>query len=152
MRPSPAALDPSFRAAALAASGMTPFIPIPPATPQSVLHLAGGLVDVQGDGERFRTAAVPAAANRRGAEIIEPDRHPHVGIGRANAVRRIEPRPAELGNEGLRPGVPRLLQHQPVGAPDIAAGRARRTAQRSRAPDEDAGLALPAAPPERESL
>src|SRR5260370_35645556 len=103
MRPSPAALDPSFRAAALAVSATTSFIPIPPATPQSVLHLAGGLVDVQGDGERFRTAAVPAAANRRGAAIIRPDRPPHAGTARANAPRRIEPGPAERGNEACRP-------------------------------------------------
>ena len=74
----------------------------------------------------FAAAAVAGAADRRRAEIVEPDRDPHMGIGGADAVGGIEGDPAELGHEGLGPGVAGLLLDHAVVAMEIAADVARR--------------------------
>src|SRR5512133_3667483 len=83
------------------------------ATARSVLALAlalaRGLVDMHRPGEPFAAAAVARAADRGGTEIVEADGDPHMGIGRADAVRRIEGHPAEVGDERFRPGMSRLL-------------------------------------------
>src|SRR5215470_19150035 len=93
------------------------------------LYLPLRLVDPHGDVERFRAAAVAGAANRRGAEIVEADRDPHVGVGCADAVRRVEGDPAELRHVRLGPGMAGALLHDAVGAVEIAADIAARNAE-----------------------
>ena len=100
----------------------------------SILRLLACLVDADGDRQRFAAAAVARAAHRRGAEIVEPDRDPHMGVGGANAVGRIEADPAEVRDIGLRPGVAGLLRGDAVGAVEMAADVARRNAERCARP------------------
>src|SRR5690242_4538051 len=103
------------------------------------LPLAGtaGLFDLDRDLERLRAAAIAGAAHRGGAEVIETHGDTGMGIGRADAVRGIEPDPAEIGYEGLRPGVPGSLMHHAVGAQEMPRHEARGNAARARAGDED---------------
>ena len=85
-----------------------------------------GLVDLDRNRQRLGAAAVAGAAHGGGAEIIEPDGDAGVGIGGADAVRRIEPDPAEAGHERLRPGVAgRLIDHA-VGTQEMPGDKARR--------------------------
>ena len=116
------------------------------------LRLLARLVDLHGDLERLAAAAKAGAAHRRGAEIIEPDRHPHMGLGRADAVGGIEADPAEVLDMGLRPGVAGLLRGDAVGAVEMAADIARRNAELARGGDEDVGEVLADAAPQREGF
>src|ERR1051326_4853941 len=109
MRPSHAA--PASGRAPRARGRNYAVIPIRLAAPQSLLRLAASLGYGQGDAEQFAAAAIAAAADRCRAEVIEPDRDPHVRVGRRDAVRRVEAHPAELGHERLGPGVPGVLLH-----------------------------------------
>ena len=74
-------------------------------------------------------AAIAGAAHRRRAEIVEPDRDADMGVGRADAVGRIERDPAEVGDIGLGPGVAGVLVGDAVGAVEIAADVAGRNAE-----------------------
>src|SRR5258708_6702494 len=64
-----------------------------------------GLVDLDLNRQRLGAAAIAGAAHGGGAEIIEADGDAGMGVGGADAVRRIEPDPAKAGHERLRPGV-----------------------------------------------
>ena len=55
------------------------------------------------DGQRLAGAAVARAADRRGAEIVEPDRDADIGLGRGDAVGRVEADPAEVRRQAPRP-------------------------------------------------
>ena len=50
-----------------------------------VLRLTARLIQVDSDGKRFPGAAYTNTANRRGTEVVEPDGHPDVGIGRRDS-------------------------------------------------------------------
>src|SRR3569833_164386 len=80
------------------------------------LRLLARLVDVNRDFQRFAVAAVARAAHRRGAEIIQPGGDPHMRVGRADAVARIEADPAEVVDIAFRPGVAGVLRRDAVGA------------------------------------
>src|SRR5215471_9873396 len=54
----------------------------PPNARRSALNLPECLVDVHGDRQHLAAAAVPGAAHRRGAEVVEAGRDPHMGVGR----------------------------------------------------------------------
>ena len=118
----------------------------------TTLRLAARLVDPDLHGQRLAAAAVARAAHRRGAEIIEADRDPHIGVGRADAVGRIEADPAEVATIGFGPGVAGVLLDHAVGAVEVAADIARRNAELRAAADEDMGQVLADAALERESF
>src|ERR1700726_4195484 len=81
----------------------------------SILRLLSGLIDADRDREGLIAAALAGAPHGRGAEVIEADGAPHVGIGRADAVGRVEADPADVGHEGFGPGVAGFLEHDAVG-------------------------------------
>src|ERR1700731_1926494 len=129
-----------FRARANARPGMTInnsrlalALPLPSAT---------DLLDLHRHRQRFHATAVAGAAHRCGAEIIQPDGDAGMGVGGADAVGGIEPDPAEIADEGFRPGMAGLLVDHAVGAQEVAGDEARRHAAASRAGDEDMGVVL----------
>src|SRR3954462_10900995 len=103
----------------------------------SVLALPLRALDPQLDVEALRPAARAAAANRRGAEVVEADRDPDIRRRGADAVRRVEADPAEVTRFGFGPGVACVLLDNAVGAAEIACDIAGRNAQRPRGRDED---------------
>src|SRR5262249_54235583 len=132
-----------------------PYIPIPVANPQcasSILGLLRRLLDADLDRKRLADAAVTRPAQGRRAEVIEPDRDPHMGIGCAKSVGRIESDPAELGHEGFRPGMAGLLLAHAIVAAEIAADIARGNTKAARGGDEDVSEVATRAALERESL
>src|SRR5215813_3662756 len=60
----------------------------------SVLSLLRRLLDAHPDRERLAGAAVTRPAQGRCAQVIEPDSDPHMGVGGAKSVGRIESDPA----------------------------------------------------------
>ena len=116
------------------------------------LRLLARLIDVNRHLQRFAAAAIARAAHRRGAEIIEPDRDPHMGVGGGNPVGRVEADPAEVLDIGFRPGMAGLLRGDAVGAVEMAADIARRDAELARRRDEDVGEVLADAALEREGF
>src|SRR5262249_25459252 len=101
-----------------------PYIPIPAANPQcasSILGLLRRLLDAVVDENPPAGAAVTRPAQGRRAQFIEPDGDPHVGVGSAKSIGRIEGDPTELGHKGFRPGVAGLLFAHLVIAAKIAA-------------------------------
>src|SRR5258708_6521046 len=78
-----------------------------------------GLLDLDRHGQRLHPAAIAGAAHRCGAEIVEADGDAGMRVGGADAVRGIEPDPAEIGHEGFRPGVAGLLVDHAVGAQEM---------------------------------
>src|SRR5262245_55893031 len=106
------------------------------ATP-SILGLARGLLDPDLHGQRLVAAAVAGAAHRRRAQIVEADRDPHIGVGRAHAIGRIERDPAQIRHVGLGPGMARALIDHAVVAVQVAADIAGWKAGGARAADED---------------
>jgi len=113
---------------------------------------AAGLLNLDRDRQGLCAAAIAGAAHRRRAEIIQAGRHPHVRVGRANAVGRVEGDPAERIEMDLRPCVPGVLPGDAVGAVEVAADIASRNAEMARAGDEDMAQVLADAALERESL
>src|SRR5262245_2309936 len=122
----------------------------PTGNARSVLRLPRRLVDADLDRERLAGAAIARAAQGRRAEIVEAHRHPNVGVGGADAVRRIESHPAEGRHERLGPGVAGLLLVHAVLAVEIAAHVARRDGEAAGGGDEDVGEVLADAALERE--
>src|SRR2546423_9463545 len=59
------------------------------------LHLPRGLIDPHLDRHAFSATAAARAADRGCAKVVEPDRDPHMRVGRADAVGRIECDPAD---------------------------------------------------------
>src|SRR3954470_11605431 len=86
----------------------------------SALNLPGGLIDADLDRQGFFHPAVASAADGRCTEIVEADRDPDVGVGRADAVGRIERDPAEGRHEGLGPSVPGILLSDAVISAKVA--------------------------------
>src|SRR5258708_11080018 len=99
------------------------------------LALPPGLIDLDVNRQRFHAAAVAGAAHRGCAEIIQPDGDAGVRVGGADAVCRIEPDPAEIRHERLRPGVAGLLIDHAVGAQEMSGNEARGNAGAARAGD-----------------
>ncbi|KTT92403.1 hypothetical protein NS44R_14560, partial [Mammaliicoccus sciuri] len=91
-------------------------------------------------------------ASRRGAEIVETDGDTGMGVGGADAVGGVEADPAEVGHEGLGPGVAGLLVHHAVGAQEVAGHEPRRNAAGTRAGDQDVRVVLTDAALQRERL
>src|SRR5690348_9385330 len=91
------------------------------------LRLPGspGLIDLHRHRQRLAAAAVAGAADGGGAEIVEADGDAGVSLGGADAIRRIEADPAEVGHEGFRPGVSGLLVDHAVGAQEMSGDEAR---------------------------
>src|SRR6202158_790760 len=106
------------------------------------LALPPGLIDLDRDRQRFHAAAIAGAAHRRGAEIVEADGDTGVRVGGADAVCRIEPDPAEIRHECLRPGVAGLLIDHTVGAQEMPGNEARRNAGAARAGNKDMRIVL----------
>ena len=119
---------------------------------QLVLRLLARLVDMHRHFEGFAAAAEARAAHRRGAEVIEADRHPHMGFGGADAVGRVEADPAEMLDIGFGPGVAGVLRGDAVDAVEMAADIARRNAELARRRDEDMGEVLADAAAQREGF
>jgi len=94
------------------------------------------LADLDRDLKRLAADAIARAAQRRGAKRIQPDDDAHMGVGRTEAVCRIEADPAETGHVGFGPRVPRLLKAIFVFA-EITADEARRDAEAVRGADEN---------------
>src|SRR5258708_32117656 len=89
-----------------------------------------GLIDLDRDRRGLIAAAIAGAADRRRAEVIEPDGDAGMGVGGADAVGWIEPDPAQVRHEGLRPGVAGRLVHRAVGAQEVAGDETRGHASR----------------------
>src|SRR6266581_2933177 len=85
---------------------------------------------------------MPRTAQRSCPKIIQPDRYPHMRIGAADAIRRVERNPAELRHECLRPGMAGLLLVDAIAAAEITADVTRRNAEIARRRDEDVGEVL----------
>ena len=60
-----------------------------------VLRQMHGLIDANADIEAFAVATNARAAERRSAEIVEPDRDPQICVGGTHAVGGVECDPAE---------------------------------------------------------
>src|SRR5262245_9139035 len=118
----------------------------------SVLSLLRRLLDAHPDRERLAGAAVTRPTQGRCAQVIEPDSDPHMGVGGAKSVGRIESDPAELRDEGFRPGVAGLLLVHAVVAAEIAADIARGNTEAARGRDEDVGEVPTCAALERKGL
>src|SRR5712664_116194 len=106
------------------------------------LALPSGLIDLDRYRQGFHAAAIAGAAHRRGTEIIEADGDAGMRVGGADAVCRIEPDPAEIRHERLRPGVAGLLIDHPVGAQEMSGNEARGNAGAARARDKDMRIVL----------
>src|SRR3954470_14296319 len=117
-----------------------------------ILRLLARLVDADLDRHHFAATAVAGAAKRRRAEVVEPDRDPHMGIGGAQPVGGIEGDPAESGHECFGPGVAGLLLVHAVVAVEIAADVAGGNRQAARRRDEDMGEILTDPALEREGF
>src|SRR5262245_24989426 len=61
----------------------------------SGLHLLPGLIDVYRDFQSFAAPSGACSTDRRRAEIVEPDCHPHISFGRADPVRWSETNPSK---------------------------------------------------------
>src|SRR5260370_14105964 len=106
------------------------------------LALPSDVVDLDRDRQRYHAAAIAGAAHRRGAEIVEADGDAGVRVGGADAVCRIEPDPAEIRHERLRPGVTSLLIDHPVGAQEMSGNEARGNAGATSTGDKDMRIVL----------
>ena len=95
------------------------------------MGLLARLVDAHGHFQGFAAAAITRATDRRGAEVVEPDRDPHMGIGRANPVGRVKAYPAQVLDMGFSPGVASLLRSDAIRAVEVAADIARRNGKRA---------------------
>ena len=83
--------------------------------------LAGlSLGDADLDRKFLVAAAQSLAGDRRRVAIIEAAGEPDIGVVGADAVRRIETDPADIGQEGLGPGVASLLPFGAVAAIEMA--------------------------------
>src|SRR5262249_57070085 len=82
-------------------------------------------------------AAIAGTSQRRSAEVVEPDRDTHMGIGGANPIRDVERHPAELGHVGFGPGVAGVLLADVVTVAEVAGDAAGRNAEAARRGDED---------------
>src|SRR4051794_17963605 len=100
------------------------------------LGLPSGLIDLDRHRQRFHAAAVPGAAHRRGAEIIQTNGDPGMGVGGADGVSRIEPDPAEVGYKSFAPGMAGLLIDHAVRAQEMPGHEARRNPAAARAGDK----------------
>src|ERR1700674_1023819 len=106
------------------------------------LALPSGVIDLDRDRQGFRAAAIAGAAHRGRAEIIQPNGDAGMRVSGADAVRRIEPDPAEIRHERLRPGVAGLLIDHPVGAQEMPGNEAGWNAAAARARDKDMRVVL----------
>src|SRR5262245_61311016 len=120
--------------------------------PALTLGLLACLVDAHSHRERFPAAAKARAAHRGGPKIVQPGRDPHMGVGGADAIGRIEANPAKVLDVGLRPGVSGLLWGDAVGAMKVATDIARRNFERSSRRDKNMGEVLADTAADRESL
>jgi hypothetical protein len=75
----------------------------------SILRLVRRLGDADLHRQRFAATPIMRTTQRGCAEIIESRRDPHMRIGAANAVRRVESNPAKLRHARLCPGITSLL-------------------------------------------
>src|SRR5438876_8950914 len=102
----------------------------------------GGLIDLDRNGERLVAATIAGAADRRCAEVVEADGDAGMGVGGADAVGGVEPDPAQIRHEGLRPGVAGCRIDGAVGAQEMPGDETCRHAAASRAGDEDMRVVL----------
>lgn len=110
------------------------------------------LVDAHGDSQRFAGTAKTRAAYGSGAEIIQTNRDPHMGVGDANTVGRVEADPAKVLDISFRPGVASVLCDNAVGAVEVASDVPCWNAEGSSGRDKDMGDVLANAAPKRKSL
>src|SRR3954452_904923 len=108
----------------------------------SALHLPRRLIDQYLHGHAFGPAAAARTTHRGSTQIIEADRHTHMRVGRADAVRRVERNPADARNVGLGPGMAGVLLHDAIGTMEVPADIAGRNIQMTRRRDEDVGEVL----------
>src|SRR5690349_15475370 len=111
-----------------------------------VLRLPARLVYVDGHLERFAVAAIADAADRRRTEVVEANRHAHVGLRGANPIGRVEADPSQILDIGLGPGVTGVLCGHAVSAVEMPADIARRNAELARRCDENMSEILAHAP------
>jgi hypothetical protein len=97
------------------------------------LALAAGLIHRHGNIHGFQPAPVARSTHRRGAEVIQPDGNPDMGVGGADSVGRIEADPAEVRNICLGPGVAGLLVDDAIGTEKMPGDKSRRNAGLARA-------------------
>jgi len=98
------------------------------------------------------SATAARAAQRRGAEVVKPDRDAHMRVRGANAVGRVESDPAELRDKRLAPGMAGILLGDAGVLAQISAHVAGRNADAARRRYEDVRQILADAALERESL
>src|SRR2546425_428899 len=81
--------------------------------------------------ERFpaEATAMTRTAQRGCPEIVQPDGDPHLSIGTADAIRRVESNPAKFRHECLCPCMAGILLAHAVAATEIAADVTRRNAE-----------------------
>jgi len=118
----------------------------------SILRLVRRLGDADLHRQRFAATSIMRTTQRGCAEIIESRRDPHMRIGAANAIRRVESNPAKLRHARLRPGMTSLLLGNAVTAKKIAADISRGNVEIARRRYEDMGDILAHSALERESF
>src|SRR3954449_8874688 len=151
-RPRAGARKPSCAVGSTRLYGPASARPPPPSALRLLLALARDLLDTELHVEAFRAAALAAAADRGGAEIVEPDRYADMGVGRGDAVRRVEADPAELRHLGLGPGMAGALVDDPVCADEVSGDVAGRDLHPAAGRDEDVREILADAPAHGEGL
>ena len=117
-----------------------------------VLRLLARLIDAHSDRQRLPAATEARAAHRGGPEVVQTNRDPDMGIGSANAIRRVEADPTQVLDIGFSPGVPGLLGGHAVGAVKVASDIPRRDAEGARSRDKDVSDVLADSASKRKSL
>src|SRR6202790_5642758 len=107
--------------------------------------------DLDPDRLGFVRAAVAGAACRGGTKMVEPDRQPHMRIGRTDVVHGVEADPAEVAHERLGPGVAGRL-FRVLGTIEVAGDVAGGDIDMTGGGAEDMGEVLADAVPAGEGL
>src|SRR5262249_15019207 len=94
------------------------------------------------DGHGFRRRALAHTAHRCRRPVVETHAGADIGRRGADPVRRIEPDPAEVGHEGLGPGVTSVVIAAVLPRPEIAADITCGNAQGLRRCNEDMRMIL----------
>jgi hypothetical protein len=96
-----------------------------------------GLRDADLDDHLFVATPAPGSRVRRCIAVVDPDRHPDIGLVGADRIRRIERDPAERRYPGLGPGVPGVLDGGAIAPEQVTGDVAGGDAAQPRRGDED---------------
>src|SRR5262245_24838801 len=98
--------------------------------------------DCERDVKSLAAAAVAAASDGSGTQIVEADGYADMGFGRTDAVGGIESHPTEIGDQHFGPSVAGVLRSGDVGTGKIARDVASRQTEMTGGRDVDVGQIL----------